>query len=81
MWKKKILPPPLRSRFFVFLWLGLFLFCIVSRLCLSDLIDPNGSLSFTNPRLDTMVYLDAASTLVPLILWAEVCTDVSTAQH
>ena len=28
-----------------------------------------------------MVYLDAASTLVPLILWAEVCTDVSTALH
>ena len=47
----------------------------------SDLIDPNRSLSFTNPRLDTMVHLDAASTLVPLIVWAEVCTDVSTALH
>ena len=47
----------------------------------SDLIDPSGSLSFTNPRLDTMVYLDAASTLVPLIVWAKVCTDVSTALH
>ena len=35
----------------------------------------------TNPRLDTMVHLDAASTLVPLIVWAEVCTDVSTARH
>ena len=52
-----------------------------SRLCVSDLIDPNRSLAFTNPRLDTMVYLDAASTLVPLLVWAGVCTDVSTARH
>ena len=53
----------------------------VSRLCVSDLIDPNRSLAFTNPRLDTMVYLDAASTIVPLIVWAEVCTDGSTALY
>ena len=57
------------------------LLSIVSRLCVSDLIDPNRSLAFTNPRLDTMVYLDAASTLVPLLVWAGVCTDVSTARH
>ena len=60
---------------------GLYLCSNVSRLIVSDLIDPNRSLSFTNPRLDTMVHLDAASTLVPLIVWAEVCTDVSTALH
>ena len=57
------------------------LLSIVSRLCVSDLIDPNRSLAFTNLRLDTMVYLDAASTLVPLLVWAGVCTDVSTARH
>ena len=47
----------------------------------SDLIDPSGSLSITNPRLEHRSLFEAASTLVPLIVWADVCTDVCTAPH
>ena len=78
---RKILPPPLWLCSLFSCSSSLLLLSGVSRLCVSDLRDPNGSLSFTNPRLETMVHLKAASTLVPLIMWAEVCTDVSTALH
>ena len=38
-------------------------------------------LEFTNPRLEHRDLFDAAPTLVPLIVWADVCTDVCTAPH